>query len=186
MTEEMLTKIKEMLGAGDDITEENVLSRITERFETLNKAKSDTDKELLNIKAELDKLKAGSGTDNASKIDPNLAEQMGVTAEQQLGLLVSGGHISPPTQKALAKILVGEKTTRNLSMLSIVAGGTDSMFSQVIEALKLNKAIEMKESTGIQTFGRTIPDDKNGIDNKPDKESGDAMLSAVPDQPKKD
>jgi len=184
MNEEMLAKLKEVLGAGDDLTEENALSRITERIETLNTAKSDVDKELLNIKAELEKLKAGGDKENkvASVIDPNLAEQMGVTAEQQLSLLVDGGNISPATQKALSEILIGKKTTRNLSMLSVGDGGKDSIFSQVIEALKLNKAIEMKERTGIQTFGRVIPDDENDDANAPDKESAEVMLSAAKEQ----
>lgn len=183
MTEEMLKKIREVLGAGDDLTEENILSRITERFETLNKSKADVEKDLLNLKGELEKLKADGGDKKASVIDPNLAEQMGVTAEQQLSLLVSGGNISPATQKALAKILIGGKTTRNLSMLSVNSGGKDSVFSQVIEALKLNKAVEMKESTGIQTFGRTIPDDANDdTENEPDEESGKQMLGAVSGQ----
>ncbi len=178
MTPEMLTKLKELLGAGDDLTEENALSRIGERIETLSTAKGDVEKELLSIKAELEALKA-TGEKKASKIDPNLAEQMGVTAEDRLNLLVAGGHISPATGKALSEILIGKKTTRNLSALSLGDGGTDSMFSKVVEALKLNKAIEMKESTELQTLGRITPDDDN-TDNEADKEAGKQMLAAVP------
>ncbi|RLC38153.1 hypothetical protein DRH27_02945 [Candidatus Falkowbacteria bacterium] len=183
MNEEMLKQIREMLGAGDDLTADNALSRVAEKITSLGEAKADVDKELLNITAELEKIKA-NGSKTASNIDPNLAEQMGVTAETQLTLLVAAGSISPACQVALQKAMVGEKTTRNLSMLALGENGKSSNFSLIFDALKLNKIADLTERTGLQTLSRTEPDEDN-TENKPDEEMGEAMLASVGAEPKK-
>lgn len=172
MNEETLKKIRELLGAGDDLTEENVLSRIAEKFQALNKSVEDLQKENISLKA-----KTGEGGDNqtASNIDKNLAEQMGSTAEQQLSLLVSAGKITPAVKDKLVEAFVGKTGSRNVIALSIGNKGEASLLTRLVEALGENDFIKLGEQTGAQVLLRRTP-------GTPDKAASEKEQQGVTDE----
>jgi len=152
MNEEMLQKVRELLGASDDLTEENVLSRITEKIQSLTSKAEELQKENIDLKA-----KSESNSSTASKIDKNLAEQMGTTAEQQLSLLVDAGKITPAVKNKLTEALIGKTGSRNIMALSIGDNNAPSLLSKVIDALKENDIVQLGERTGVQVLSRSVP-----------------------------
>lgn len=161
MDEKMLKAIKELLGAGDEVTADNVLSRLEQRFKEGGEKLSTLTEEVVNLKGKVESLEASKSKDGddkkASKIDRNLAEQMGTTAEQQLSLLVDGGKITPAVKDKLCKVLVGEAGSRNVIALSIGAENKPSLLTAVVDALKDNDVIELNEKTGVQVLSRQVP-----------------------------
>jgi len=182
MDKEMLLKLKALLGKDDDSTEENVLSRLEaaikvsgENKEALDTAQKEV-KKLSGLVKAAEKKTAGN---TEVKIDPNLAEQMGSTAEDQLSLLVSAGKITPAVKDKLAAGLIGETGKRNLIALSLGENSSPSVLSVVVDALKENDLVKLGEQTGAQVMQRTVPADDKGEGTKADKESGDVMMSAA-------
>lgn len=170
--DEFLKKLRELLGSDDSLTADNALSRIGDHIKGLTTKNTDLQKQLGDIQGQLDKLK--SDTKAASiNVDPNLAEQMGVTADQQLDLLVQTGKITPAVKDKLAASLIGVPGSRNIMALSIGTGGTPSVFSKVVEALKDNDPVKLGEVTKVQTLSRQVPGEHKP--EEPDQEVGLAL-----------
>lgn len=170
--DEFLKKLRELLGSDDSLTADNALSRIGDHIKGLTTKNTDLQKQLGDIQGQLDKLK--SETKAASiNVDPNLAEQMGVTADQQLDLLVQTGKITPAVKDKLAASLIGVPGSRNIMALSIGTGGTPSVFSKVVEALKDNDPVKLGEVTKVQTLSRQVPGEHKP--EEPDQEVGLAL-----------
>lgn len=157
MDEKTLAKLKELLGAGDDVTADNVLSRLEQRFGENKEKLSKLETENVELKGKVEKIEADKKTEAASKIDPNLAEQMGTTAEQQLSLLVDAGKITPSVKEKLCSALVGASGSRNVMALSIGPKSQPSLLSKVVDALKENDVVKLNEMTGVQVLSRNIP-----------------------------
>lgn len=173
MNEAMLKKIREILGADDSLTADNALSRIEEHIKGLSAKNAETQKQMIDLQSKVSQLEGQVKAASAVSVDPNLAEQMGSTAEQQLDLLVQTGKITPAVKTKLAASLIGQTGSRNVIALSIGNGGKPSVLTQVIEALKENDAVKLGEQTGIQVLSRRNPgDDKT---NEADKDSMLAM-----------
>lgn len=188
MDKETLLKLKALLGEDDDSTEENIVSRLEaaikagkESKEALDAAQKEV-KKLSGLVKAVEKKTAG-GTE--VKIDPNLAEQMGSTAEQQLSLLVQAGKITPAVKDKLAAGLIGETGKRNLIALSLGENSSPSVLTVVVDALKENDLVKLGEQTGAQVLQRQAPDDDD-TKKKADKEAGDVMLSAAGVESKKE
>ena len=179
MDEKTLEALKKLLGAGDEVTAENVLSRLEARFTENGEKLSGLGTEIVGLKGEIEKLKANTAgkEDKKASLDPNLAEQMGSTADQQLDLLVEAGKITPAVKSKLSLALVGETGSRNSLALSIGAAGESSMLTKVVEALRENNIIELNEKTGVQVLSRVIPgvEDKEAV-AKQDVETQDEMV----------
>lgn len=154
---EVLDKLKELLGAGDDFTEENALSRIEERLTSLSAERDTLNTENINLKGEVDTLKivnAGKKEPD-TEIPPDLAEQMAVTGEQQLSMLVETGKITPAVRDKLAGSLVGATGKRSIMTMSLKGGnGKQSILTAVVDALKDNDVVKLGEQTGAQTLSR--------------------------------
>ena len=181
MDEKTLKFLRELLGAGDEVTAENVLSRLEGRFNETKEKMSKLDEKVVTLTGEVESLKASKSGDDktASKIDPNLAEQMGTTGEQQLSLLVEAGKITPAVKDKLCSVLVGKSGSRNVMAMSIGDNSEPSILTSVVEALKDNDVVLLNEKTGLQVMemSRQIP----GVENtetaaKEAKETQDEMV----------
>jgi len=157
MDEQTLAAIKELLGAGDDITAENALSRLKERFSEQREQLSALQTKVTDLEGKLEASKTKESKKPASSIDRNLAEQMGATAEQQLSLLVEAGKITPAVKDKLCASLVGEAGKRNIMALSIGDNSEPSLLTKIVEALKENSVVELNERTGVQVLSREVP-----------------------------
>lgn len=162
MDKDFLQKIRELLGAGDDLTEENVLSRLTERFAEFTQKAADLEKANLDLKTK------------ASRI-----EQMGVTAEQQLSLLVSAGKITPAVKDKLAKALIGETGKRNIMALSIGKNNTPSLLTRLVEILMENDVIQLGKKDGVQVLSRIVPGQDDLYDKAKQKAVTKEMVEMV-------
>lgn len=194
MEKEMLEKLRELLGAGEDLTEENVLGRIEEKITGLTTEKDELQKTNITLTGKVATLEAATKKSaSMSKIqkDPDLLEQMASTAEQQLDLLVKDGKIVPAVKDKLHAILIGETNKRNVFALSLQEGN-QSVFTGVITALKENDLVKLGEQTGAQVLQRQVPDDKHDTDTKltdEGKKEGGKMLAqgaGVPEEKDKD
>lgn len=180
MNEETLKALRELLGQGEDLTEDNALSRIEERIKNL----TDKNKELTEANVALDAQVKEKQSTKASKelsIDPNLAEQMASTAEQQLELAVKAGKATPAFANKLKEIFVGKTGERNTKMLSIAQDGSSSLFSRLLKALEENDITQLAEQTGLQVLSREFPADESPSeeDENAIKEAGDDMVASV-------
>lgn len=156
--DELLKKLREFLGADDTLTADNAMSRIQSHVDGIKTQKDELQKRVGDLEGEVTGLKAKAAS--TVNVDPNLAEQMGVTAEQQLDLLVQTGKITPAVKTKLAASLVGVTGSRNVMAMSIQNGGKPSMLSIIVDALKDNDPVKLGEQTNLQALSRTVP----GID----------------------
>jgi hypothetical protein len=154
--DELLKKLREFLGADDTLTAENAMSRIQSHIDGIKTQKDELQKRVGDLEGEVTGLKAKAAS--TVSVDPNLAEQMGVTAEQQLDLLVQTGKITPAVKGKLAASLVGVAGSRNVMAMSIQTGGKPSMLSIIVEALKDNDPVKLGEQTKLQALSRVTPD----------------------------
>lgn len=171
MDEKLLKQIQELLGADESLTEDTLLDRLTKKLSSLNDKIEEATKQNTKLTGEIESLKASAANkDGEVKIDPNLAEQMGTTAKEQLSLLVKAGKITPACEKLLASSLIGETGSRNVRMLSIGGKDKPSVFSGIITALKENDIVKLGEQTGAQvTLSRVTPgsdDEKDDFDQE--------------------
>jgi hypothetical protein len=171
--DEFLKKLRVILGADDSLTEENAMSRLAEHISGLGTKNGDLQKQLVDLQGEMAKLKTDNKAASTVQIDPNLAEQMGTTAEQQLDLLVQTGKITPAVKTKLAASLIGVVGSRNVMAMSIQTGGKPSMLSIIVDALKDNDAVKLGEQTGVQSLSRIVPGTESN--QEVDKESLQAM-----------
>lgn len=154
--QEFVNKLRELMGAGDDLTVENALSRIGERFEANAAKVADLGKQVTDLQAKVEQGKAAS---SAPTMDPDLAETLGTTADRELAMLVEKGNITPAVKKRLSAALVGEQGKRNVRALSVKGGG--SVANAVIDALRDNDPAKLGEHTGSQhgrALSRNVPD----------------------------
>jgi hypothetical protein len=131
------------------------MSRIQSHIDGIKTQKDELQKRVGDLEGEVNGLKDKAAS--TVSVDPNLAEQMGVTAEQQLDLLVQTGKITPAVKTKLAASLVGVAGSRNVMAMSIQTGGKPSMLSIIVDALKDNDAVKLGEQTGVQTLRRITP-----------------------------
>ena len=171
MDPEKLKKIREILGAGDDFTEENMLSRIEERVKADADEKLTLSKDVATLKGEIETLKKSKGNDKDKKasIDPDVLDERAETATEKIDGLVEKAKITPKVAASLKDILVGKPNERNAFMLSRKVSGTDeSITRQIVAALAENDPVELGEKTKAQTIAmsRMVPGDD---DYKPDE-----------------
>lgn len=188
MDEKMLKELKEILGAGDDLTAENALSRIGERVKQQDEKIEDLTKKLTDKAAAKGKITDDKTKTASIEMSPNLAEQIADRAEKNLDELVKEGRILPAVCDKLKASLIGERGKRNVAMLSLRGENaeTPSIADEVYDALKENDPVKLGEQTKRQTtlLSRDNPDDTDEV--KPDEESGKQMLSGAGVQPKEE
>lgn len=169
---EILTKIREMLGSGDDLTEENMLTRISERLEAQLKEKQELEKRLTELEGEVAAAsKNASKTEESPKIDEETQDLLAEGIHDKVDALVTAGRISPAAAAEMIPVLCGTQGKRNVFCLSRKMSGTnESVARGIINALSKNSIQEMAEKTGHQVveLARVTPggsdDEQKGAD----------------------
>lgn len=184
MTDEMLAKLRELLGAGEDLTADNALSRIAERLTTLGDKNNELEQANIKLQGQIDQLKADTKANSlADDINPNLAEQMASAGEKELNNLVNEGKILPAVRDKLKAAFVGEKGSRNIRALCLRGERADqpSTLDMVCSALAENDPVKLGEATKRQSkeLARMVPGKDDSEAPKADTESGSAMLSGA-------
>jgi len=185
MDEKTLGQLKELLGAGDDLTADNAVQRLKERFEQQDEKIANLSQEVVDLKAE--KESTGGTKQKAASIDPNLAEQIADTQEKRFAELVKTGKITPVVKDKLCAILIGTKGERKIAMLSLRGEKAEqpSVADEIYTALKENDPVKLGEMTKRQVvdLSRSSPDDSDEV--KPDEKSKEAMLMGAGIDPQK-
>lgn len=178
MKKELLEQFRKLFGFDDKVTEETLFSAI----ETGLKEKKVEDKKiqenLLSLKAQLEKAtsKAASMGEEEKGMDANTLELVGTTMADKLELLVSSGKITPAVSKSLSSALIGAQGSRNEKALSLGENQTPSVATLVIDALKENDALKLKEQTNSQVLSQQNPDES---EVKADEDAGKAMATGA-------
>jgi len=174
MNMDMLDQIKKALEIEGDIDEDNVIDVITEEFQKLSDENNGLSTEVTKLKGSIEKMKKTlekepEGKEKEVKIDPNLAEQMGKTAEQRVTNLVAAGKLTPAARDLVVKNFIGDKGNRNLKALSIGDEGFSSLDS-LIEVLETNDPVELGEKASTFAMSRQVPDENQEYDPAVTKE----------------
>jgi len=164
MNEAQLKRIRELLGAGDDLTAENALDRIDARLKELAKGKVDAETKLATLEARIKALEAKGDKDAA--LDPDVEGDLVEAAETRLDGLVAAGKIDPATKDKLAACLIGPAADRHVYALSRRASGRPTALArEVLDALAGNAPPPLGEKTKGQridasraTPGESAPD----------------------------
>ena len=161
-----ITDLRELLGAGDELTDEVAL-------DTLKAVLGDKDtkiQELTSAQGELDTkveaLEANIGQAPDDKpLDGDVEDALVEAAESKLDGLVTAGKITPATKDKLAASLIGVKGTRNAFALSRTKSKTDvSIVNTVIDALGENDPVKLGEQSGHQVVAMSRNEPVNAVE----------------------
>lgn len=163
MNEETLKQLKAILGAGDDLTAENALTRVQER---LAKADSDTQalsKQVTELTGKVESLEAKAAS--KVEIDPDAMDMIVSGTESRLSRLIECGKLSTAAADIFRKNVVGEQGKRNVLMLSRKASGLDeSIAAKFLSILEANEPVKPGEKTGSQALSRNVPGENKEVD----------------------
>jgi hypothetical protein len=185
MTKEQLDKFRKLLGAGEDMDEAKLLSRIEERFAAHATEKSALDVKVTALSGEVETLKAkiAASTKDVKTVDPEVLDERAESAEEKIDGLVPKGRITPAVAAALKDVLVGKAGTRNAFCLSRTVSGTpESIVNAVVKALDQNDPVKLGEQTKAQSktfsLNREVPGSE--VSDKADPEIVGQMGGSVP------
>ncbi len=149
-----LEQIRELLGAGDDLTAENAFDRIKEHMGRLEAEKKEAQTELVKAQGDLQTAKAASLKNvKPVDVDPDTLEDLAETAEDRLAELVKNGNVTPAVSQDLSTLLIGNEGSRNAICLSRKAnGGSEPLARKVIKILDKNNPVDLAEQTGMQVI----------------------------------
>jgi hypothetical protein len=167
--EKLLEQMKELLGAGDDLTAETLSARISEKLSSLTQENQSLQEQIVTLTAKVDEATKKAST--LPEIGADLQEQIGTTAEEQAAVLLSVGY-PPATVDKLKTEFIGKPGARMLSTLRISPTNGPSVWSRLFGILKDCKPVDIKESTGPQVLSRTVPGGDD--DTKREKDRADA------------
>jgi hypothetical protein len=185
--QELITKLRELLGAGDDLTEENALSRIQERLDAAAEEKKGLEEQLTELSAKvatLEKAQASrdDGEDEAPTLAPEMEDALVESTETKLSILVDQGRITPAVKDELHAALIGDQGSRQVLCLSRSASKTEvSIAHAVCAALAKNDPVELGEQTGHQVvkLSREVPGGEEKPDPQDIKDRAKRMASRI-------
>jgi len=175
MNMDVLSQIKKTLEIQEDIDENNVVDIISKHFKKLSETeKAGLTTKITELESSIEKMKKDfekkpEDKKPEEKINPNLAEQMGKTAEQRVTNLVAAGKLTPAARDLVVKNFIGDKGERKLKALSIGDDGISSLDS-LIEVLETNDPVELGEKTNTFAMSRQIPGKQEEYDPAVTKE----------------
>lgn len=152
--------IKALLGAGDDLTEDNAMDRLKDHFKKTADSKAEADKQILDLRAELESYKKKAAEPAAKKLDDDVADQLAESAEAQVDDLVRDNKIVPSVAASLKAEFIGRPGKRNAYALSRTVSGMDeSLFRKVVKLFRENNVVELGEKTKGQRkeLSRQVP-----------------------------
>lgn len=177
-TEQMIDfkKLAESLGVDTEITEANLTESILGVIDPLKTQTTEFETKLAEMQTKLD---AKTEKLAASKLTPELQEQMGVTANDALDNLVAVGKLTPAACIKAKELFIGETDGRNVMALSLREDKKPSFFSNLCEVLKANNPADLKELTPGQrkALSRETPGDEEA--QGASKEVKDELVDAA-------
>ncbi len=190
--DKLLEQMRTALGAGDDLTVENMAERISDRLGKAQNDKEGVDKEIVRLNAEIRKLKdtaiAASAkcapAPAAATVDPHVIELTAESAEDKIDDLEKAANITPAVAASLKASLIGAVGARNSTALSVGKSGGlgDTLARQVIDALKDNDPVKLGEQTAAQTTAlyRVTPGGETTLSAEQKTDLQDKMVQMVP------
>ncbi|HPS52797.1 MAG TPA: hypothetical protein PLK08_04515 [Phycisphaerae bacterium] len=156
---ELFDGLKQQFGFGDDVTEENILSRIKESVDKTAEDNKTLSKQVTELNAKVESLTAKVDDGKAaSKIDPDALDGLVEGTEARIEKLQACGKLTPAAAKVAHDVLIGEPGKRNTLMLSRKASGMDeSIAKKVLSIVEANDPKELGEMTKSQTLSRQTP-----------------------------
>jgi len=158
---------RKLLGAGEDLTDENLLERVGDRLSKLGGEKDDAvgkvtklEQDIEAMKGKVADLEAKAAGRGEPQVDPDAIEMLAEGTADKLDGLAAKGHITPAVAASLKVALVGKPGAYNARALSRSAnGGTDPLAKLVIAALADNTPAKLGEHTKGQcvALSRTVP-----------------------------
>lgn len=153
-----IAALRKLLGAGEELTEENALEVLGERLEGDSTKINDLTKSHTDLKAEFEVFKTENPkSEDAPKLDPDVEDDLAEGAQGKLDKLVADGKVTPAASEKLAAALIGPEGKRNGFALSRkISGMSRSIINVVCDALGANDPVELnKIHTKIQTVAMT-------------------------------
>lgn len=175
-----LTELRKVLGAGDELTDENAVSMIRDRITKAESAKTDADQKARDKEAEVLQLqsKLTEAEKKGAKAEPD-ADQLEMLAEgasDRIDALVEKGNVTTAVAASLKKLFVGETGKRNAYALSgVYAGRERSLVRDVIDVLAQNNPVELGEKTKGQAMSLSFADLEDDAKKKANDEARTKM-----------
>jgi hypothetical protein len=143
MTKEQLQQVREALGMGDDLTEENAIPHLLSKLDETADLALDAQENM--------NLSRCNHDHDGPTLDPDVADQLAEGVEAKLDSLVSAGNITPVVSKNLRILLAGEGDDRPAMFLSKTAtGGDESLAKTLLGILSDNDPVILGEKSGSQ------------------------------------
>lgn len=157
--EELIEKMKPVLGAGDELTEENLLSRMTERLEASATALEERDKKIGELTADLETAKAASKGGETPEVPAETLDMLAEGVETKVESLVAAGKLTPEAATKAKAFLIGTGDKNQLALSRTVSGTPKSIAAEVLDILATNDPVKLGEQTKGQALSRQTPGD---------------------------
>lgn len=179
-----LTTIRSLLGAGQEVTEENAAELVKQRLEKAesdkteaSQAAKDAQAKAQQLESQLSKLQA-KADGGKPEPDADVLEMQAEGIETQFDNLVEAGKLQPAIAASLKSLFVGDKGSRNAYALSAVYSGRGTALAKdVVNILKDIKPVTMGEATKGQTMALSFAD-MEADDRKKANEQARELLAA--------
>jgi len=152
LDEHLLGELRTILGAGEELTEQNALSHLRGQIDQFQRDRRQLRKEVSELKAQVEALNGPPRlAQPAAGLDPELLDGLAEGAEDRIDALVERGRITPAVAAGLKELLVGSPGSRNAYALSRKVSGTEeSIVRGVINVLEQNEPVQLGERTAGQ------------------------------------
>lgn len=155
MDDKQLKEIRKLLNLKDEdeLTADNALSVIADKFKSLQTQASKVEELEAKIKELSARKKEPSDNKNDSVMNDELAAQAASLGRERLNLLTEKGKVTPAVRDKLAACLIGEGDNLNKYALSMsTQPDNQSILQKVIDALCENDIVKLGEQTGHQVL----------------------------------
>ena len=149
-----LTELRTVLGAGDELTEDNAIKMVRDRITNAESEKTSASTKAQEAEAKVLQLESKL-TEAAAKHktapDADTLEMQAEVAGERFDALAEQGRVTPAVAASLKTLLVGDKGKRNAYALSATYSGRDaSLAREIVDILKTNDPVELGEKTRAQ------------------------------------
>lgn len=149
-----LDALRDILGAGEELNEENAVEMIAQRIRDADSGKTEAETQLKGSLAEVEQLKAKIKEIDKAKPNDEALEALVESTEAAIDTLAERGVLSPAKAASLKPILIGDEGSRNVYAMSRTYSGLPKALArQVLEWLSDFKTPpEGGEATGSQAI----------------------------------
>ena len=131
-----LSTLRELLGAGDELTDENATEMIAARIRDADGGKTEAETQLTASLSKVEQLEAKVRELEKAKPDDEVLEGLIESTEAAIDTLVERGVLSPAKAASLKPIIIGAEDNRNVYAMSRTFSGLPkAMAKQITEWL---------------------------------------------------